>query len=560
MVLGVGPLAYRSVLRAPSADSAFRDVRRVTEAWLAGKFDLAPPPASGVHRLDAESMLTVQAAYVHGDEQAIRLQLREDRLQATWRTTITAVTPPGPGALIAVSLEVFSNSGTVPAARPKLIRDLVQALRPVDGPAPLTTHAQPVAPEGVHELIDVLCDPGRRMPVVLVARPLQPSLEWNRRLQTIERECAGSASLYMLPDIKAVDSFRAAIGEHHRVAPGAVRTYLTEVDPAWRGDAPRHRFLPVARLSDPADQAWRGVYRTVQRLSTGAVMPEALRNVMFPDDDGRRRSAERQAALAVEVSSAELAQLTRENQDLRELLAGADEDLQEAARNEELSKQTIASQEEQLLDAWATMEDDADTAQRALDEAERARAESDILRRRLREAGQYEDAVVAEPPAGVPNSFEELWERLEWLDGILVTADKETALSLDESERARVWAAKAWNGLRALDSYAQAAKDGFNGGFYEHCKQGRAGTVTWPLKQVAMAESETTMNKWGFERVFAVPPEVDGSGRSEMQAHLKLEGKGSACPRIHFFDDAKGATGQIVVGYIGPHLHNTKTN
>lgn len=38
--------------------------------------------------------------------------------------------------------------------------------------------------------------------------------------------------------------------------------------------------------------------------------------------------------------------------------------------------------------------------------------------------------MVAEPPADVPDSFEELWERLDSSEGILVTADKRKTLGL----------------------------------------------------------------------------------------------------------------------------------
>ena len=118
-------------------------------------------------------------------------------------------------------------------------------------------------------------------------------------------------------------------------------------------------------------------------------------------------------------------------------------------------------------------------ALRALDDVERARAEADVLRRRLREAGRYEDTVVAEQPFGVPDSFEELWERLGTFEGVLVTAAKNKALELDGVDRARVWAAKAWSALRALDSYAQAAGEGFNGGFYQYCTSDHPGAGSW---------------------------------------------------------------------------------
>ncbi|WP_186768227.1 hypothetical protein [Streptomyces qinzhouensis] len=122
----------------------------------------------------------------------------------------------------------------------------------------------------------MLGDPTRRMPVIVAAQPLRPSALWSDRLGQAMRQSVGAASLYALTGTEAVDAFRAAIEEYHRVAPGAVRTFLSEVDPAWPKDASRHRFLTVARMSDPRDGAWLGIARTVQRLSAETPLPEAL--------------------------------------------------------------------------------------------------------------------------------------------------------------------------------------------------------------------------------------------------------------------------------------------
>ncbi|MFJ4376748.1 hypothetical protein ACIP28_00730 [Streptomyces albidoflavus] len=561
MNLSSNPLAHRTILTVPHSENPFRDVRRISSRWLTRKFGSAPL-TSGHHHLDPMSVLTNHAAYLaDGAEHAIRLQLREDKPEATWRTTISAVAFEDSSALLSVSLEVFPNDGTpLTPVRPGLVRDLVRDLKPIDGPAPLTLDAQSVIAEGVDALIEVLCDPARHMPVIVAARPIRPDPLWSERMAKALRDCAGAAALYLLVDTEAVDAFRAAIGEYHRVAPGAVRTFLTEVDPAWPKDASRHRFLTVARMSDSQDHAWRGLARTVQRLSTEAPLPDALRTLAFPDDASRRHRQERQVALATVRPSDELAVMRKDVEDLKALLAQADEELKEAARTAELSTLTVASLEEQLHGAMARADGDMEEALRALDDVERARAEADILRRRLRDAGRYDDTVVVEQPQGVPDSFEELWDRLDDFEGVLLTADRGKALELDEGERARVWAAKAWNALRALDSYTQAAREGFNGGFYQHCTSDRPGAVNWPLKQFAPAESDTTMNRWGVQRIFPVPEVVDPSGRKEMQAHLKLGSKGSTSPRIYFLDDTQGITGRVIVGYIGPHLTNTKTN
>ncbi|MGW1275566.1 hypothetical protein ACWD4V_01225 [Streptomyces tsukubensis] len=157
------------------------------------------------------------------------------------------------------------------------------------------------------------------------------------------------------------------------------------------------------------------------------------------------------------------------------------------------------------------------------------------------------------PPA--PAAFAELWGRLGELKHLAVTADPRTALRLDGYPMARVWAAKGWTAMASLDSYAAASTAGFTGGFYQFCLNPPPGAQPYPIKQIAMTESRTTMGQYGSERMFLLP---DGE-RVEMQAHLKLGTRGIA-PRVYFRDEVKGSTGRLVVGYIGPHLTNQMTH
>ena len=79
-----------------------------------------------------------------------------------------------------------------------------------------------------------------------------------------------------------------------------------------------------------------------------------------------------------------------------------------------------------------------------------------------------------------------------------------------------------------------------------------------------MSESESVMNNKAQRsaRILPVSVEVDPSGVIEMQAHMKIaEGGGTDIPRIYFYDDTKGKTGKVHVGFFGPHryMENTKT-
>ncbi|MFG3336897.1 hypothetical protein ACGFZZ_33380 [Streptomyces tendae] len=237
---------------------------------------------------------------------------------------------------------------------------------------------------------------------------------------------------------------------------------------------------------------------------------------------------------------------------LNELLAEASHQLQEAGR-------TVCRAEEQRREAETARETEMEDHLLTLGELEHARAEADALRALLLKQGRYEDVAAATAALlDLPASFAELWQRLDVFEHVEVTADRRTALSLDEHTAGRTWAAKAWQGLCALESYAEHRKNGFGGGFHQFCQRPPAGARAYPSSQLAMTETEATMGAHGRERLF---PGVGGA-RVEMQAHLKLAGRGNVCPRVHFRDDlaGKGASGLVIVGYIGPHLTNRRTN
>lgn len=61
------------------------------------------------------------------------------------------------------------------------------------------------------------------------------------------------------------------------------------------------------------------------------------------------------------------------------------------------------------------------------------------------------------------------------------------------------------------------------------------------------------------ERTFRVPADVDPRGRIEMWAHFAPTGGGQTAPRMHYYADTRN-THKVYIGYIGPHLTNTKTN
>ena len=244
---------------------------------------------------------------------------------------------------------------------------------------------------------------------------------------------------------------------------------------------------------------------------------------------------------------------------LTELLEMASHQLEKSERATRRAEEEKTALVQRLQAAHATRDAEQDDHLETLGELELARAEADSLRAALLRQGRFEEVAAASGvPADLPTSFAELWERLGTFTHVRVTADRRIALALDEQAGARSWAAKAWGGLAALESYAEHRKQCFTGGFHQFCKNPPTGARVYPVSQVAMTETSATMAAYGHERIF---PSLEGE-QAEMQSHLKLAARGNICPRLHFLDDVAGrhASGLVIVGYAGPHLRNKHTS
>ena len=79
---------------------------------------------------------------------------------------------------------------------------------------------------------------------------------------------------------------------------------------------------------------------------------------------------------------------------------------------------------------------------------------------------------------------------------------------------------------------------------------------------VASGESELVVNtpRYRNARTFPVPVEVHSSGYEFFGAHVKIDRGGGVAPRLHHFDDTRGATGSVRIGYLGPHLPGPESN
>ncbi|MER5867753.1 hypothetical protein [Kitasatospora sp. NPDC002040] len=460
----------------------------------------------------------------------LRRRLRTPAPHGTDQLTLTlaSASPDGPTE-VRLEAEYLAAGPAVRAGGrvpvPELARTLLPLLDATDGPAQIGAAPRLVRPAEVEALIDELCDPERRLPVLVASLPpaTAPGSWLTDTLLPLTRQLTGLAALHLL-DQEALPLFNVAL-EYHKVYGGAVRTYLPEVDPASRADGGRHPVLPRHRIEEDVRRAAALLAREPRRLATDLPLPALL------------------AAVPVYRAPAE-----------------------------------IRSPEGPATERRPEQDTDAAERQARADELQRVRHSLHRSRRRERFlllAGDEQRTGLRRPPGsalpgrlctvrpwdGSPGSFGELVGRFAEFPLLEFTGDQKEALALDGQCDGTGWARLTWEGLTALQEYAAAAVLGEAGGdFKQWCEHTPAGCHRFPPRKAVRGESRTVEShtKWKRERMLPVPECVDSSRRAFMGAHLRIGG-GRTAPRLHYLDDCSGS-GRIYVGYIGLHLTNTRTN
>lgn len=135
-------------------------------------------------------------------------------------------------------------------------------------------------------------------------------------------------------------------------------------------------------------------------------------------------------------------------------------------------------------------------------------------------------------------------------------------LDLDDMSGNSRYAADFWKFILVLRDYMRAVEAGdFSGCVHDYLDKSIGDYRTCSQKRHSPTESETVRNngKMCGERIFPVPVEVDPRGEIEMLAHFKTSHRDTNDPRMHYYADTQ-YTHKVYIGYIGPHLTNTKTN
>ncbi|MFF3007871.1 hypothetical protein ACFVTF_34295 [Kitasatospora sp. NPDC057940] len=537
-----------------------------------------PAPAAERLRLGDRVLLDRDQGPLRGGPAAGRYdrrRLRTPTPHGTQQLTLTVATGADGPTWVRLEAETHSTgNGVRTPCRvpvPELARTLLPLLDATDGPAAVHPAPRVITAGEVDGLIDELCDPERRLPVVVASVPV--NLPLDRWVEDVIRplchQLPGLATAYVL-DPGARTGFNVAL-EYHSVYGGAVRTYLPEVDPASRCDGARHPVLARGRIEQDIRRAAGLLAREPRRLAADLPLPPPLAAVpVLRVAPAPPRGAVSPAGDAV-AARAELAALVREEQqDRAEQQARADElervrrTLRHERRDNRVGRDSRDKQdgreghEGRDRPELRERHDGRDSRDGHVRAGSRALTGRHCI---LQGAAGHFAAKPSARPAK-PETFTELMSRIDEFPLLTFTGDQKNALALDGLRCSGAgWARLAWDGLTALQEYAEAAVRGTAGGdFKQWCEHTPEGCHHFPPRKAVRGESRTVFShtKWKRERMLPVPESVDASRRAFMGAHLRIGG-GRTAPRLHYLDDCSGS-GRIYVGYIGLHLTNTRTN
>ncbi|MFF2081855.1 hypothetical protein ACFVXG_44680 [Kitasatospora sp. NPDC058162] len=518
------------------------------------------PPAAERLRLGERVLLDRDLGPLRGGPGAGRYDRRRLRTPAphgTRQLTLTVATAAGGPTWVRLEAETHNTgSGVRTPCRvpvPELARTLLPLLDAADGPAAVHPAPRVITADEVDDLIDELCDPERRLPTVVASVPVNlPVDHWVEEVvRPLCRQLPGLATAYVL-DPGARTGFNVAL-EYHTVYGGAVRTYLPEVDPASRQDGSRHPVLARGRIEQDLRRAAGLLAREPRRLAADQPLPPPLAAVPV------LRVPPPQVRPAAEPVAEPAVLAREEQQDRAEQQARADE-LERVRHTLRLERRDRAQTRDGHEGRLRTGTRGALSGRHCTGPGLVPTAAPTTSGTGPTTAGHRAGRLSGCP--GKPETFTELLGRLGEFPLLTFTGDQKNALALDGLQCAGAgWARLAWDGLTALQEYAEAAVRGAAGGdFKQWCEHTPDGCHRFPPRKAVRGESRTVFShtKWKRERMLPVPECVDASRRAFMGAHLRIGG-GRTAPRLHYLDDCSGS-GRIYVGYIGLHLTNTRTN
>ncbi len=253
----------------------------------------------------------------------------------------------------------------------------------------------------------------------------------------------------------------------------------------------------------------------------------------------------------------------------RRLAEQGDQDLERFQDQADEYEDRISGLREELEYATLEIEEGKKETERAEKRKREAEYRLKEAQRLLKENGLNASASYASPHDPYSDFEINSWEELkvffsDAFTHLVPPQDWKPTFELESQPESAAWLRTTLTILKTLDEYAafRNTKEGrsFRGDLKKYLTDdASAGRHVFPVERYRSAESRTTMSQWGGERDFKVPTEISSSGWLCMLKHVEIQTRGSISPRL-YFEDRTADLGQVVVGYIGRHLTNTKTN
>jgi hypothetical protein len=584
-------------------------------SWLRKKKGWTPRlDRSGFTVDGGRDLLTIHRESSDGVE--FRARLTESSPQGIWRTQVTVQQPRAGQPWVALTV---SNSEGRWVAVPGLAHYLLDTLTLADGSTVISRDAKVVGPTGVDDLLDEVCDPDRQG-LYFVAGSRNDEISFSLFTEQVERwsrQVKGLAQIAVLTP-EATEAVRERLGQDHFVRPWTVRTFYPSVDPAVASDGLRHRYLTRQRLVDEPDEsirqllgriarrhaallptpnaflhADRALRRLEDRLLVDAISqhlvdtepetitlqePIVVDTPVVQEDSGQESTAAEETLVEQAESYLALVEMVKKTLGIEELNEATLAAIAAQAQQSKVVTSSIDRVSEKLDERQAEVEalkveleasreqyEEMQLDERvAAERASKLEDEARWLRARLDAVGDHQGAhggVPAEAYTVYPTDFDDLHSRMKDLaaGGVHFTGDPAPMLGLDEYDTLGKLVTTCWDALLVLADYLRARRDGAcETNVKQYLLTTPQGYRSIAQKKFGEGETATTMKNWGDERVFAVPTSFAESGSARMTAHFKLGKVGMVSPRLYYLDCFSN-TGEIYVGYIGPHLTNTKS-
>lgn len=292
------------------------------------------------------------------------------------------------------------------------------------------------------------------------------------------------------------------------------------------------------------------VSRTPDGLDAHAVPSTSLRT---KTDSARRLIVRRQLAAPVPFDLERRRSLAM----ARLITGGGDIDLPAAMQLWEEETARATELEKRVKELEALLENAYEEQDAALGQLDSTQSQLRYLQKAYKELGEVAIVEAEDDDEWFPeSSVDALVAARESLPFLVIGAVDDTCGTLDGQQKRTIWAKKIWSSLRALNDYCRAKTEGrFSGDISMYRDNPPEGAIPL-LAEYAPTESKSTTDDSTLvaARTFKVPTEVDPSGKSYMQQHVKIDKGGALAPRIHLHDDSGGSTERIYIGYVGPHL------